>query len=298
MEDKNTTSIEISDKILNDEIDEVSELESDEDIKFDSDKELKMSEDESSEDVSEEENKKTQYVNFNFNEQAIKDAIQLAFKQNISDKCNTIKKIHKNIEFYYNSLNLCLGKQGSGKTTFLMKQLIKLDTLPDQGRYEFVIYVTNGGGKDETFDALSHLVKNLPIHSVDFTEIIPKLEEYFSTRNEENQKHIFVVLEDATFLMLKENTAWSSWMTKLRHLRMTVWVNLHVWKSINTQIKSQVTCSFIFKGYSKENVQRIYSQSSIGNYSSQNFYALYQAINKHQCLKVDNFKGEASICQL
>lgn len=293
MSDKNTV-----DDIFKTDLEQISDEVEDLSISFDEHNINTMSEDSDDSESGENYNKQVQYTNFNFNEKAIKDAIQQAFKTNISDKCNTIKRIHKSIEFYYNSLNLCLGKQGSGKTTFLMKQLIKLDTLPEQGRYEFVIYVTNGGGKDETFDALSKLVKNLPIHLVEFTEIIPKLEEYFATRNEEEQKHIFVVLEDATFLLLKENSEWCTWMTKLRHLRMTVWVNIHVWKSINTQIKTQVTCSFIFKGYSKENIQRIYSQSSIGNYSSQNFYALYQAINKHQCLKVDNFKGEASICHL
>lgn len=236
------------------------------------------------------------YKDFKFNFDAIDKAIKLQFGKIDKNIHNKISPIHKNINFYYNSLNLCLGKQGSGKTTLLMKELIKLDTLPDQGNYDKIIYVTNGGGSDETFNKLSVLLTHIPIYNVDFTEVVTLLEQYFDSRPYDDTHHIFVILEDATFLLLKEtNNTWGQWITKLRHLRMTVWINIHVWKSINTAIKTQVTCSFIFKGYNKENVSRIYSQSSIANLSSQNFFALYQTLQRRQCLKVDNFQGVASI---
>ena len=38
---------------------------------------------------------------------------------------NKIQEVHHQIFFYYNSLNIILGKQGTGKTTFIMKELIK-----------------------------------------------------------------------------------------------------------------------------------------------------------------------------
>ena len=237
------------------------------------------------------------YKGFKFNTQAIDLAIAQQFKKIDHNVHNKISLIHKSINFYYNSLNLCLGKQGSGKTTFLMKELIKLSALPDHGRYEAIVYVTNGAGRDETFNALVKLINGIPVYNVEFNEIIGMLETFFSNRDESDPKHIFVILEDATFLLLKDgqNNTWGTWMTKLRHLRMTVWINIHVWKSISTSIKTQVTSSFVFRGYNKENVNRIYYQSSIGNVSSQNFYALYQTLRKRQCLKVDNFLGEAYI---
>lgn len=243
----------------------------------------------------EEEKPDEEYVNFKFNNNIIDRAIRKQFKKCISDKHNKISPIHKDINFYYNSLNVCLGPQGCGKTTLLMKELIKLDTLPDQGHYDRIVYVTNGGGRDETFNSLYPLITHLPLYCIEFNEVIPKLDQYFKSRDEENQKHIFVILEDATFLLLKDTSTWSTWMTKLRHLRMTVWVNLHIWKAISTSIKSQITTSFIFSGYNRENLVRIFHQSSIHNISSQTFYALYASLRKGQCIKLDNHNGIATL---
>ena len=39
---------------------------------------------------------------------------------------NKIELIHPQINFYYNSFNLCIGKQGCGKTTLIIKELYKL----------------------------------------------------------------------------------------------------------------------------------------------------------------------------
>lgn len=57
-----------------------------------------------------------EYKGFAFNEVAINDAIQNKFDEirELGMK-NTICRIHPRINFYYNSLNICLGKQGSGK---------------------------------------------------------------------------------------------------------------------------------------------------------------------------------------
>lgn len=245
--------------------------------------------------IMDEEKSDKEYANFKFNNSIIDRAIRKQFKKCISDKHNRIAPIHKDINFYYNSLNVCLGPQGCGKTTFLMKELIKLDTLPDQGHYERIVYVTNGGGRDETFNSLYPLISHLPLYCMEFNEVIPKLDAYFKKRDDSKQQHIFVILEDATFLLLKDTSTWSTWMTKLRHLRMTVWVNLHVWKSISTSIKTQITTSFIFQGYNKENLVRIFHQSSIHNVSAQTFYALYDSLGKGQCIKLDNHNGIATL---
>lgn len=234
------------------------------------------------------------YKDFRFNYDAIDAAVNKELNGINWEIHNKIEPIHPSINFYYNSLNLCLGKQGCGKTTFLMKELIKLDTLPDQGHYKQIIYVSNGGGVDQTFVALAKLIRHIPIYSVDYTEVIPMLQEFFNTRETEDD-HIFVILEDATFLLLKESSVWAKWVTTLRHKRMTMWVNLHVWKAINPSIKTQTTTAFIFRGYNKENLNRIYYQSSISNLNSMNFYAIYQTLLPRQCLKVDNFLGEARV---
>lgn len=236
------------------------------------------------------------YPGFQFNSMAIKKAMEEQFsaikKTGVQNK---IVKIHRDIAFYYNSLNICLGKQGSGKTTLLFRELIKLDNLPDQGNYCAIIYVTNGNNDDETFTHLMPLIKNIPVKLVSFEDILPMLEQYFATRDPDDKKHLFVILEDATFLLVKDNSQWCTMMTQLRHYRMTIWLNLHVWRSITNQIKSQVTCAFVAPGYSIQQMQIIYRQSSITNLTSPQFVMFYQSLRKsqHEWLYIDNIDGSA-----
>ena len=42
---------------------------------------------------------------------------------------NRITKVHEQIFFYYNSFNVLLGKQGTGKTTFIVKKILILNIL-------------------------------------------------------------------------------------------------------------------------------------------------------------------------
>ena len=51
-----------------------------------------------------------------------------------------IEEIHPQIDFYYNSFNICLGKQGSGKTALCLKELIKLSKIPNH-LYNLILYV-------------------------------------------------------------------------------------------------------------------------------------------------------------
>lgn len=238
----------------------------------------------------------TFYPDVTFNHQAIQDAIQGKFYEiKKSDKRNTIARIHKDIRFYYNSLNICLGKQGSGKTTFLMRELIKLSTLPDCGKYECILYVTPSEVTDETLLSLVRLIRNIPVKACSFSDSIDLLTAYFENR-ENNEKHIFVILEDATFLLIKDNNAWCYWMTRLRHLRMTVWINLHVWRSITTQIKSQITSIFVGQGYTPQQMQVIYRQSCVTNLTSCQFIWYYQQLQRYHFMEINNIEGFARSC--
>ena len=235
-----------------------------------------------------------EYKGFSFNEVAINDAIQNKFDEirELGMK-NTICRIHPRINFYYNSLNICLGKQGSGKTTLLFKELIKLDTLPDQGKYSLIVYVTNGEVQDETFKSLMPLVSHIPFKTCQFDCVLEQLQGYFDSRDPDSQDHVFLILEDATFLLMKDNSQWCSWLTRLRHLRMTVWINLHVWRSITTQIKTQVTCVFVAPGFNRQQMQTIYRQSAIANLDSRSFVAVYMTLHQREWLLIDNAKALA-----
>lgn len=227
------------------------------------------------------ENKIHQTINHLFNQQSQQN-------ENIH---NQITDIHPQIHFKYNSLNICLGKQGSGKTTFMLTELIKLSSLK-QCVYDRIVYITNGEVDDITFKTLKTLIQ-IPIYGLNFNDATRELSSYFTNRKD-NQHHIFIIVEDASFLLLKDNPIWVDWVCKLRHLRCTIWINLHVWRSISTMIKTQITTLFIFKGYSKEQLQQMYRQSS-SNTDFKTMFCWYSLLEKREVLKISNIDGKISI---
>lgn len=228
-----------------------------------------------------------------FNESKIKSTISQMFQQQREqlNLHNQVEEIHPQIQFRYNSLNICLGKQGSGKTTFMLTELIKLSELQDTP-YDKIVYITNGQTDDLTFSLLKQLVK-IPILGLEFNDATRELSNYFNDRSDTTH-HTFVIIEDASFLLMKDNPIWTDWVCKLRHLRMTIWINLHVWKSISTMIKTQITSIFIFKGFSREQMQHIYRQSCI-DMNFQNIWCLYSMLRQRELLKITNLDGSTVI---
>ncbi|EDR29521.1 hypothetical protein EDI_142110 [Entamoeba dispar SAW760] len=186
------------------------------------------------------------------------------------------------------NLNIILGKQGTGKTTFIMKGLIKINKI--EHLYGAVIYVTKNVGEDETFKELKDLIKT-PIYGMNYKKFIPALIQYYKQPQE---KHLLIILEDALFALMKEDKTWGEIITRLRHLKTTIIVNMHIWKSLNASFKIQVATIIIFKGYSKENFNYIFRQTA-ANTSGFIGYYLYLGMNKEQILKIDNLTGDISI---
>ena len=204
-------------------------------------------------------------------------------------KENQISKVHPRIFFYYNSFNVILGKQGTGKTTFVLKELMKLNNL--NTKYKRIIYVSDGGGKDNTFIALKSLIK-IPIYVLSFEEATNTLKEYFGSSS--SDEHNIIILEDGSFLFEKKNDVWGQWICKLRHLKTTVFINVHIWRGINSMLKTQISNVIVFKGFSKEIIQRVVSQTS-SDCVYQTVLYLYLGMSEDKVLKIDNIKGKISI---
>ena len=78
-----------------------------------------------------------------------------------------ISKIHPEISFKYNSYNIYCGKPGSSKTTFVMKQFMKLSLVKND--YHLIIYVA-GTDSDDTVNSLSQFI-NIPIMKTTYDKI-------------------------------------------------------------------------------------------------------------------------------
>ena len=59
---------------------------------------------------------------------------------NKDTKNKLINYVDKDINFKYNSFNICIGKKSTGKTTSVLKELIKL-SLKDVKNYNLIILV-------------------------------------------------------------------------------------------------------------------------------------------------------------
>ena len=213
------------------------------------------------------------------------------FKEYLKDNVkqeSIISQIHSELDFYYNSLNICVGKPGTGKTTLLLKQLMILNNVGHN--YGLIIYLSNTN--DQFFLNTVKMFNKIPIVQKSFEEGTECLDEYLN--NEERNFHIFVIIEDATGLLEGRNYMWEQWLIKLRHLRMTVWINLHDWVSISPKIREQVSCVFLCKGFGKQKCGVIFRQLNLP-YESKVIYGIYCQLRDFQYLKIDNIKNKTKI---
>lgn len=230
-------------------------------------------------------------MNMDNNNTNIAETIKKQFKEYLKQNVNPermLSVINPALNFYYNSLNICVGRPGQGKTTLLLKELAILNNV--SSNYELIVYLSNTN--DEFFQKTIKMFSRIPVVYKNFEEGTECLEEYLE--NDQRNGHIFVIVEDATGLLEGRNKLWEQWLIKLRHLKMTVWINLHDWVGISPKIREQVSCVFICKGYGKQKCGVIYRQLNVP-YETKFIHGIYSQLKQYQYLKIDNIKGKIKI---
>ena len=102
-------------------------------------------------------------------------------------KMSTIDPIDDDTNLYYNSINIAVGKQGSGKTLLFLRELINISLLEEEYKntnpigFHLIIYVTQSGEiNDETFKSLQDLI-SIPVFNINYNvseEVINGLLDY------------------------------------------------------------------------------------------------------------------------
>ena len=73
------------------------------------------------------------------------------------DNANDVQnKIHPEIDFAYSSINLMIGRRGSGKTYNVFKQLVALSKIPND--FHLFVYITNNPN-DKTYIKFKDLLE-------------------------------------------------------------------------------------------------------------------------------------------
>lgn len=227
-----------------------------------------------------------------------------------------ISKIHPEISFKYNSYNIYCGKPGSSKTTFVMKQFMKLSLIEHD--YHLIIYVA-GTDSDDTINSLSNFI-NIPIMKTNyddieeqFNELIELKEKYNSMVDGKMKKdksilkplrikdfskkrlHTIVFFDDATSLLKdKKKKDLMQKFTKCRHFNLTVIICIHSWVGIGKMDRDYITSVALYKGFSKDRMKLIHDQLAI-DMDFDCFYSKYLELKKYQKLVIDSDDSSVSI---
>ena len=227
-----------------------------------------------------------------------------------------ISKIDVSVNFRYNSFNICIGKQGTSKTTSVMKELIKLSMLPND--YHMILYVTNNSS-DDTVNSLKDYIE-IPMIKTNYESIEDQFEELIQLKDEYNKMvdgeipkdssilkplmiknfnkkrlHTFILFDDAAFIFDKKSKSqFKRWLLQCRHLNVTAFCCLQSWTSIDNRLKEQLSSIYLFKGFSKERLQYIHRQINL-DIDFDEFYNLYQRLKKYSKLVIDCIDGTFKI---
>ena len=236
----------------------------------------------------------------------VNDLLDYELNKDTSNKL--ISYIDKDINFKYNSFNICIGKQGTGKTTSILKELIKL-SMKNIDSYHLIIYVSNNSS-DDTFNNLYKYI-NIPIVKTDYEHIDKQYEQLIKLKDIynkmidgeiENDKnilealyidnfnlkriHTLILMDDIAFVLKNENSKWFKWLCQLRHLNTTIFMCIQIWKSINPSLITQITSIQLFPGYSRQQVNYIYNQICV-DMKFDDFYDLYVKIHQKHKMIID-----------
>ena len=219
-----------------------------------------------------------------------------------------ISKINDAVNFRYNSFNLCVGPQGSAKTTSVLKELMKLQMFNHD--YHLIIYVTNNDS-DDTFNSLLKYI-DIPCVKTDYKNIEYEFEKLIKLKEDYNAMvdgklekdvdildalyirdfskrriHTFILFDDASFIFdQKTKSKFKTWLTQLRHFNTTVFACIHIWNSLDVKLKTQLSSVYLFRGFGRERLQYIYRQLPI-DMSFEQFYEIYSNLPKYKKIIID-----------
>ena len=218
---------------------------------------------------------------------------------------NLIQPIHPDVTIKYNSVNVIVGKQSSGKTVIALQEIIKLGIL--QTHHLFVYVTKEGKETDKTFINLKPLLL-LPYvivsedEAVDYMKTLLSAKElYYTIRREhledkiedEQKQDLFDVLHVDNFdneylhtvilfddisnnrLFNSEESYFSQLIRRCRHVNISVFLLIQGWKGLKPHVKNEITTLFIFSCFNKQQLHFIYSQSA-SNLDFDEFYDMYR----------------------
>jgi hypothetical protein len=235
-----------------------------------------------------------------------------------------LRAIHPAVHAYYNSINLFVGRQGTGKTHTAMNEIAKISRVSPQTC--LIVYVTKSGEAcDDTVEKLKDLcLIDIAYVKEDDAEIYVKnLQEYLNFYKDIKDNHwedklddfqrdevldalhiddfstpflhVIILFEDFANnqLVKKPDSFFSQFIATLRHRGFSVFMCVQFWKSLPTTIKSNVALIYLFAGYSREQFSYITRQIP-GEYDKNDLSMSYYQLKGNERLVINTITQQVT----
>jgi hypothetical protein len=217
-------------------------------------------------------------------------------------------KIAPNIFFRYNSVNVVIGQRGSGKTHFVLREILKLLQFPEANYSEF-LYSTSKISKDLTVQKFAELFEGSPLqidtisHDETYTiirRISAAKEKYREFRagataaqsptyldtllklnvvdTEKPTPHTIIFIDDCIDLLTKRGDLFKE-LFQNRQAKITYFLGLQDVQGIPSSMKSNMDSMVLFGGFSKQKFNVLFYQIPMDD-DREKVYEIYRTLHK------------------
>ena len=207
-----------------------------------------------------------------------------------ADMINEVQSSIANDVFFKRcSVNLLIGKRGSGKTFNVLREILKLNWIKDYGGFSSFLYVSDKP-TDPTFERVK---KFIPLETVkcSYAEAVDYINQIADVAaKEKTKRHSIVLLDDCQDVLVKRTSKNQDLYRKLfenRQSRISYFLTLQDAVGINTAMKENCDSIWLFGGFSKAKFD--YALKYISHETeNEDLWRLYVNLNKSQAMCFSN----------
>jgi len=226
---------------------------------------------------------------------------------------------------YYNSVNIAVGRQNSGKTDGIIEEIINISKICPNTH--MLIYTNKTGlPTDTTFETLKEKIQ-IPIRYVSHDNLEEYLQEFLMWKQfykevreqelydqiHEDQLyelfdklqindfespflHTLILMDDVAQAKILKNkkTYIQEMMTQCRHINCSFFLTVQFWGALTTNIKENVSTIFLFGGYSRKSLSYIFSQTNTP-IDIEDFWNMYRSLKNHEKIIIDSRNNTVEI---
>ena len=121
---------------------------------------------------------------------------QIVKQQLSSNTSHLIRPIHPDIPIKYNSFNICVGKQGSSKTTFFMTNMMLLSNIPND--IHIILYFTDNDYDETVMQLVDYIT--IPLLKFNYDDVFGMFSELLDLKTLYHQKSNGEIEQDPNIL--------------------------------------------------------------------------------------------------